>query len=102
RSLNSYDLLVSNLGRLNIPMQYGDLQLAAIYGPSATMHIPNDRFVGVATLGDQMFFNLIYSESDISSLQIEWLQQEAMILLTVSSGSRVMQSYRYPDVLLRG
>lgn len=91
RSLNSYDLLVSNLGRLNIPTQYGNLQLAAIYGPSATMHIPNDRFVGVATLEDQMFFNLVYSETDISPHQMEQLQQEAMQLLMAGSIARTMQ-----------
>lgn len=89
--MNGYDLLVSNLGRLNIPQQYGYLQLAAIYGPSATTHVESDRFVGVATLGDKMFFNLIYSESDISPAQIERLQQEAMQLLKVSLMSRVMQ-----------
>lgn len=74
--MTGYDLLVSNLGCLNIPQQYGHLQLAAIYGPSATTHVKSDRFVGVATLGDKMFFK-IYSESDISPAQIKWLQQEA-------------------------
>jgi NRPS condensation-like uncharacterized protein len=81
---SDYDVLVSNLGRLNIPKQYGHLQLAAFYGPSATSHFKNDRFVGVATLGDQMFFSLVYSESDISPTQIERLQQEAMQLLMSS------------------
>jgi NAD-dependent oxidoreductase involved in siderophore biosynthesis len=81
---SDYDVLVSNLGRLNIPRQYGHLQLAAFYGPSATSHFKNDRFVGVATLGDQMFFSLVYSESDISPTQIERLQQEAMQLLMSS------------------
>lgn len=81
QEINGYDVLISNLGRLNIPQQYGHLQLAAIYGPSATTHIESDRFVGVATLGDKMFFNLLYSESDISPVQSEQLQQEAMQLL---------------------
>jgi NRPS condensation-like uncharacterized protein len=81
---SDYDVLVSNLGRLNIPKQYGHLQLTAFYGPSATSHFKNDRFVGVATLGDQMFFSLVYSESDISPIQIERLQQEAMQLLVSS------------------
>jgi NRPS condensation-like uncharacterized protein len=81
---SDYDVLVSNLGRLNIPRQYGHLQLEAFYGPSATSHFENDRFVGVATLGDQMFFSLVYSESDISPTQIERLQQEAMQLLVSS------------------
>ena len=84
QELNNYDVLISNLGRLNIPTQYGHFQLAAIYGPSATTHVKSDRFVGVATLADKMFFNLVYSESDISPIQIEQLQKEAMQLLAAS------------------
>jgi hypothetical protein len=48
QAVNGYDILVSNLGRLNIPQQYGDLQLAAIYGPSATTHIESDQFVNAS------------------------------------------------------
>lgn len=79
-----HDFNVTNLGRLSIPTQYEHLQLAAIYGPSATTHLPNDRVIGVATLADQMFFSLAYSESDFSLEQIEQLQQAAMQLLSGS------------------
>lgn len=82
QELYPYDVLVSNLGRLHIPTQYGHLQLEAVYGPSLMTHFSNDPpFVGVTTLGDQMFFNLVYSESNTSLTQIEHLQQEAMQLL---------------------
>jgi hypothetical protein len=37
--------------------------------------------VGVATLGERMFFSSVYSESDFSSAQIEQLQQTAMQFL---------------------
>lgn len=80
--LYPYDVLVSNFGRLHIPTQYGHLHLEAVYGPSLMTHFSNDPpFVGVATLGDQIFFNLVYSESHTSLTQIKHLQQEAMRLL---------------------
>jgi NRPS condensation-like uncharacterized protein len=76
-----HDLNVSNLGRLEIAQQYGEIQLTSVYAPSAICHIENALFVGVATLGDRMFFNLVYSESDFSAAQIKQLQQTAMQFL---------------------
>lgn len=58
----SYDVTVSNLGRLNISQQYGDIQLQAIYGLILTTYINSDRMIGVATLGDKMFFTFTYLE----------------------------------------
>jgi NRPS condensation-like uncharacterized protein len=77
-TVNKYDVMVSNLGRLKIPQQHGEFELAGVYGPSATTHIARDLVIGVTTLGDQMFFSLVYSGSDFSSAQIEQLQQTAM------------------------
>jgi NRPS condensation-like uncharacterized protein len=79
-----YDVFVSNLGRLNIPTQYGTLQLAEVYGPFLQAHMSKDRVVGVTTLGDQMFFSLVYLESNVLRAQIELLQKEAMQLLLVT------------------
>jgi hypothetical protein len=79
---------VSNLGRLTIPQQYGELQLAAVYSPSIFNHFDLDLVVGVTTLGSRMFFSLTYSEciagdprSGFSVAQIEQFQQTAMQLL---------------------
>jgi NRPS condensation-like uncharacterized protein len=80
-TVNDYDVLVSNLGHLTIPNQYGELQLAAVYGPALMSHIDQDLVVGVTTLDNQMFLNLVYSESNISTSQIEQLKQKAMELL---------------------
>jgi hypothetical protein len=49
--------------------------------PSGTTHIDCDRMVGVTTLGDQMFFSLVYSELEISPAQIKQLQQKVMQFL---------------------
>lgn len=75
---NDYDVLVSNLGRLNIQKQFGDLQLSATYGPAATTHKKNEKLVGVTTLGDEMFFTFVYLESEMSSVKAERLQKAAM------------------------
>jgi hypothetical protein len=79
--VNGYDIGVSNLGRLNIPHQYGRLKLTGIYGPALTTHYTNARFIGVATLKDEMFFTLVYSEWDFSPAQINLLQKKALQLL---------------------
>jgi Condensation domain len=80
-TVNNYDVLVTNLGRLTIPQQYGEFQLAAVYGPSVMTHVSHDLVVGVTTLSDQMFFSLVYSDLESSPAQIEQLQQKAMQFL---------------------
>lgn len=79
--VNGCDLCVTNLGRLTIPQQYGELQLAAVYGPSIFSHTDRDLFVGITTLGERMFFSFTYSELDFSATQIEQIQQTAMQFL---------------------
>jgi len=80
-TVNNYDVLVTNLGCLTIPQQYGEFQLASIYGPSAMTHVSHKFVVGVTTLGEQMFFSLVYSDLKNSPAQIEQLQQKAMQFL---------------------
>jgi hypothetical protein len=75
------DITVSNLGRLKIPQQYGELQLAAVYSPSIFDRFDRDLVVGVITLGGRVFFSLTYSESGFSVAQIEQFQQTAMQIL---------------------
>jgi hypothetical protein len=88
-TVNRYDLNVSNLGRLKIDRQYGEFQLTAVYGPALTNHMDRAFVVGVATLGERMFFSLIYPESDFSSTQIDRLQQTAMqLILSMSQSSK--------------
>lgn len=82
-TVGGYDVNVSNLGCLKISQQYGEFQLAAVYGPSLTTHIDRELLVGIATLGDRMFFSLVYSETASSSAQIEQLQQKVLQFLKV-------------------
>ncbi|KAB8318238.1 hypothetical protein SD81_017325 [Tolypothrix campylonemoides VB511288] len=75
------DIGVSNLGRLTIQQQYGELELQAIYGPVVRIGAENDRLVGVATLGDRLFFTLVSEESVMSRAQTNALHEEAIHLL---------------------
>ncbi|WP_341532088.1 condensation domain-containing protein (plasmid) [Nostoc sp. UHCC 0302] len=73
------DIGISNLGRLTIQQQFGELQLQAIYGPIVRMSGKND--LGVTTLGEQLFFTLVSEESVMSRTQANTLYEEAIHLL---------------------
>ncbi|WP_041934059.1 hypothetical protein [Gloeothece verrucosa] len=85
--------MVSNLGRLNIPVQYGHLRLEAMYGPSIISHFKNNHLVGVITLGDQLFFNFVYSKLEIKKAQAEQVQKEAMKLLLATNKVKTLAKY---------
>ena len=75
-----HDLLVSNLGRLNFHKQFGQLQLEGIYGPAVLVgrSMKKVPIVGVATWKDKMCFTFTYSELNMSLVEAEQLQTEAM------------------------
>ncbi len=50
----NYDISISNLGRVNIPEQYGSLYLESIYGPTMNVTAPTQRILGVTTFGGRM------------------------------------------------
>jgi hypothetical protein len=50
----NYDISISNLGRVNIPEQYGSLYLESIYGPTMNVSVPTHRILGVTTFGGRM------------------------------------------------
>jgi len=57
-----HDFMVSNLGNLDFPSQFGQLQLEAVYGPALVSPIKeNYGVITVATVGGRMFFTLTYS-----------------------------------------
>lgn len=86
----SHEVLVSNLGRLNIPQQYGNIQLQAIYGPAVVTHLKDERFIGVATVGNQMFFTCTYLDPETSPAQALQLQQAAMQQLHQATSSQLL------------
>jgi len=71
------DITVTNLGRLNIPHQYGVLQLQKLY--LTVTGIKNEPIiVGVATIGDNMFITFRYLESLISQASAQRIKKRAM------------------------
>ncbi|MEH2071553.1 MAG: condensation domain-containing protein [Nostoc sp.] len=85
-----YDIAVSNLTRLTIAQQFGELELQAIYGPVVTTGVKNDRLVGVATLGNRLFFTLVCSEQVMLRSQTETLREEAIHLLNEAIASNLV------------
>jgi NRPS condensation-like uncharacterized protein len=62
----NYGCVITNVGRVDIPTSYGDLQLEAIYGPLVYSDV-NEKTVGVITTGNRATFWMSYNESVIDS-----------------------------------
>lgn len=50
----NYDISISNLGRLSLPAQYGNLILEAVYAPSFNASRPGHHVLGVNTYNGQL------------------------------------------------
>jgi NRPS condensation-like uncharacterized protein len=74
------DLAVSNLGRLDIPQQFGNLHLRAIYGPTL-LGSENVKVVSVGTLGGKMFFTFACLESVTSQVDAKQIQAKVIQLI---------------------
>lgn len=49
-----YDLSVSNVGRMDIPADYGPFHLESIYGPTMGVYLAGHRILAVTTFGGRM------------------------------------------------
>ena len=72
-----YDLSITNLGRLDFPVQYGPLVLEALFGPSLGGN-PEDIVLGVITIGDKMCFTLAFTGLKLNMSQAEHIKERAM------------------------
>lgn len=76
----SYGYAITNVGRVDIPTSYGDLQVEAVYGPLVYSDV-NEKTVGVITVGNRATFWMSYNEDVIDSgtaTQIRDLVQELL------------------------
>ncbi len=74
-------ILVSNLGRLDLPSQYGYLQLAWIKPPA--VYAGNaEKALEVLTIGGRMHFTLTYGEMEITDTIVEQVKKIATEILT--------------------
>ncbi|WNZ48079.1 condensation domain-containing protein [Leptolyngbya boryana CZ1] len=74
------DVMVTNLGRLSIPQQYGNLFLSAIYGPIVLSGFEQERVCGVATLNDRLFFTIVHHTSEAMLVKQAMQLLETVIL----------------------
>jgi hypothetical protein len=72
-----YDLSISNLGRLDFPVQYGPLQLQALYGPSLGGN-PEDIVLGVITIAGKIHFTLTFTKRKLNLTQAAGIKESAM------------------------
>lgn len=72
-----YDLSISNLGRLDIPIQYGSLYLEAFYGPAIGTN-PEEIVLGVITIGGKMHFTMTFTDMKLTLVQAEEIKEIAM------------------------
>jgi NRPS condensation-like uncharacterized protein len=88
------DFMVTNLGRLKIPQQFGHLRLQAIYGPVVLSGFAEERVFGIATLDDCLYFTLTYSSSNSKSLleQVLLLLEQAIVMpdFTLSTATQLL------------
>lgn len=53
----AYDLSITNLGRVDMPVEYGELTLTEVYGPILTVS-PRETVLGVNAVGGAIHFVL--------------------------------------------
>ncbi|GAP94275.1 condensation domain-containing protein [Leptolyngbya sp. NIES-2104] len=69
-------LTVTNLGRVDIAQQYGNIRIAALYAPVAMPGVDEGLTLGVATLGNRLALTLV------SNSQMDGSDQTATALLS--------------------
>jgi len=73
----TYGGAVTNVGRMDIPANYGPLYLEALYRPSIYFDI-EEKIVGVITVDGRMSFMLTHNETIINTDTAKELRDTAM------------------------
>jgi len=84
-SMFSWDLSLSNLGRLDFPTTYGPLQLEALHGPVFAA-APGDRIVGVMTFDGRMSLMFICREATMELSVVDQIIAESIERLAGAMG----------------
>ncbi|NES05924.1 MAG: hypothetical protein F6K22_25820 [Okeania sp. SIO2F4] len=80
----THSILISNIGKVKIPSEYGDLKLEEIsFAPAITI-FGNIFDVNVSTFQEKMFFNFVYSKPLVSDAFMEKLIEESIENIVVS------------------
>jgi hypothetical protein len=87
-----YDLLITNLGRLNFGQQFGSLEIESLYGPAVMAGLAQERTVGVATLGDRLSLTVCSSSISTSDSEASIFLAEALQILTLAGTVQIEQT----------
>jgi hypothetical protein len=71
----NYDISVTNLGRLDIPTQYGPLRLEALYGPALSVAGERHHVLGVTTIGGRLAFTLAFRGPSLEHTRRQAMQR---------------------------
>jgi hypothetical protein len=82
----TYDLSITNLGRLDFPIQYGSLRLEALFGPSLGGN-PEDIVLGVITIGEKMHLTLTCTDMKLHVSEARQIKENAMKWLVKATNS---------------
>jgi hypothetical protein len=81
----TYGHAITNVGRMDIPTEYGPLLLDTVYGPSFYSDV-EEKIVGVITVGGRISFMLTYNKVIISTDIAEKIQDTVMNYLAHAVG----------------
>ncbi|MGB8701647.1 MAG: condensation domain-containing protein [Thermosynechococcaceae cyanobacterium] len=73
-----FDLLVTNLGQLNLAQPSGPVGIESLYGPAVMTGLTQERVVGVATWGDRLSLSVLVPAADDSDWSAAALLTEAV------------------------
>jgi hypothetical protein len=73
-------LSITNLGKLDIPIHYGDLKLESLYGPSVYTDLI-EKILGVNTINGKMHFNFTFDPKIVSTSIIDDIKLRSMEIL---------------------
>lgn len=94
---HGYDLLVTNLGRLNFGQQFGSLEIESLYGPAVMAGVEQERVVGVATLGDRLSLTVCSPSISTSDSEASIFLAEALQILTLA-GTKVQDETQLQEL----
>lgn len=72
-----YDLSISNLGHLDLPIHYGSFCLEAFYGPTIATH-PEEITLCVTTIDGKMHFTMAFTDMKLTLAQAEEIKEKAI------------------------
>jgi NRPS condensation-like uncharacterized protein len=77
----NYGYAITNVGRMNIPTNYGQYQLDSVYGPFVYSDV-NEKTMGVITVGNRVTFLMSYNKAIVKSHTAEEIRDTAMDYLS--------------------